>query len=127
MLLRLLLGQTVKRSKTEHQIDRVDSDYRPILEQFSKYAESDPILGIVKGRNQHRGVTNIKVGIACREAKILEIKRGRHRQGHDLRSGAILEPDILNTLPIFRESSIVRVLLIAFLDEHERARIYGRS
>ena len=51
---RLLLRQTVQRTKAKHQIDSMDANYRPIFDQFAKNAQRYAIVGIVKRGEDHR-------------------------------------------------------------------------
>ena len=49
-LRRLLLRQAVQRAEAQHQVDRVDADDRPVLEQLAENAQGDAVVRVVEGR-----------------------------------------------------------------------------
>jgi hypothetical protein len=51
-------------------------------------------------------------------------QRRRHRQRDDLGPGAVLEPQVLDALPIFRERLIIDIALVRFLDQHHRVSVH---
>ena len=61
---RLLLRQTVQRSKSPHQIDGVNSEHGTVGKEFSEDSEGDAIVGIVKGGNENGGIGDVEIGVA---------------------------------------------------------------
>lgn len=64
---RLLLRQTVQRTKTPNQIYRVNADYSEIGKHFCEDAEGGAAVDVIERRNQDRFVSDIEVRVACRQ------------------------------------------------------------
>src|SRR5437879_13387812 len=106
----LLLGETMQRPQPPHQIHRVNSHDRPILDQLREDAERDAVLGVVERRHQDGSVRDVEVRITRGEALALEVERRRHRQMDYVDIGTVFESHYLKTLTVFLEWPVVRVV-----------------
>src|SRR5208337_4994414 len=64
-------------------------------------------------------IGDIEICITRRESFTVEKDRVGHWQRDDLRPGTVLEPQILNAIPVFVQRAIVRVLGIPLLNENQ--------
>src|SRR2546425_3162653 len=75
----LLLGYTVQGPEPPHQIHRVDSDDRPVVDQLGENAERHAVFGVVEGRHQDGAVRDVEVRVARGEALTVKGTRCGHR------------------------------------------------
>ena len=81
---RLLLCKAVEGSEPPDKVYGVYAYYGAVCEQLCKHAERQPVVGVIKGRNEHGGIRYIEIRIACGQTLSVEIKRRRHRQRHNI-------------------------------------------
>ena len=80
---RLLLRQAMQRTGTEHEINGMNADDRPVLEQFAQNAERNAVVWIIERRDNDAGVGDVEIHIACWQAPTVKVKRCWHGQRHD--------------------------------------------
>src|SRR5256885_4611566 len=85
----LLLCQAMQRPQPPHQIHRVNSHDRPILDQLREDAKRDAVLGIVERRHEDGPIRDVKVRIARGEALALDRKSTRLNSSHLVISYAV--------------------------------------
>jgi len=106
---RLLLGQAMERAEAQDEIHGVNAHDGAVLEQLAQDAKGHAIVRIVERGHENGVVGDVEVRVARRQAIILEVKRRRHGERHDLRLRAVLEPQILDALPVLGERTGIDV------------------
>src|SRR5207245_5100375 len=83
----------------------------------------DAVLGIVKRRYQDGPVRYVEVRITRGEALALEVERRRHRQIDHVDLGPVFESYPLETLAVFLEWPVVRIVRVRLPAQYDRAGI----
>ena len=79
----LLLCHAVDRAETPDKIAAVDSHYFAVGKNIGESVQSNPVIGIIKDRNQDESVGNIEVGVARGQASFFEDDGAGHGQFND--------------------------------------------
>ena len=101
----------------------MNSHDRPILDQLREDAERDAVLGVVERRHQDGSVRDVEVRITRGEALALEVERRRHRQIDHVDLGPVFESYPLETLAVFLEWPVVRIVRVRLPAQYDRAGI----
>src|ERR1041385_9397563 len=107
------------RPQPPHQIHRMNSHDRPILDLLREDAERDAVLGVVERRHQDGSVRDVKVRITRGEALALKVERRRHWQIDHVDLGPVFESHPLETLAVFLEWPVVRVVRVRLAAQYD--------
>jgi len=111
-------------AQTPDQIDRVDAHHRPAREKCRKDAHRDAVVYIIERRHQHHLVRHVEVHVARRQAPAPIRKRSGHGDFHHLYRPAVLKPQPLQSLPVFRQGLIVGILRARLPRQHHGVRAH---
>ena len=75
----MFAGETVKGPEPPDQVNRMDSDDRPIREELGQDAAGEAVFGIVEGRHEDGRVRDVEVRITGRQTLAIETYRRGHR------------------------------------------------
>src|SRR2546425_5102690 len=71
--LRFLLGQTVNRAQSPHQVHRVDSHDRPVREQLRQHAHGGALVRVVERGHEHGRIPHVEVRVTSGKALAVEL------------------------------------------------------
>src|SRR2546426_1219103 len=101
----------------------MDADGRTVLDQLGKTTECIAVVRVVERRHQDGSVRDVKVRITRGEALALEVERRRHRQMDHVDLGPVFESHPLETLAVFLEWPVVRIVRVRLPAQYDRAGI----
>src|SRR5256714_1133718 len=115
----LLLGHAVNRAKSQDKIAAGDAHDLAPGKKSGQGVEGHAVVGVIKCRDEHEFVGNVEVGIARRQALIIEINRRGHGKRLDAKGppGGVFHG--FEQRKIFLKRDIVSVVRILLHDGHD--------